>query len=488
MKRVSTVEQTRALEQQCERVAGVNSLALMEVAAKGIVDRMQQQGWAAPGVRAMVFCGPGNNGGDGYAVARWLRVLKCEVGVVEVLEARSQACQHQKEAVRRLGIAFHALEDVPWGTFDVIVDAIFGAGLTRPLGGVAASAVAQIQQTDCTIVSVDLPSGLRGDEGASEGPSIKPHCTVMIGRRKPVAYLPPACDTLGQVVDVALGFEYLGQEGTQGCAEVPDWEDLAPLVPHRSPQAHKGDSGHLLVIGGDDSMMGAAVLVCRGAFAAGAGLVTLATPSESWARLRGLPAEVMVVESEGLKVLDGFEGYDAVVAGPGMAAGDTEREEWLGWVWNHVRSPVLFDAGALFAAKGSPEGERLITPHPGEAARLIGTQPARVQSDRMGAANQLGTSHAALLKGRYSLVACPGHPLSINAPGCSALATAGSGDVLAGVAGALLARGLTARDAARVAAHVHGLAGEALASQGREGHIASDLCAPISSYLGAHPG
>ena len=483
MKWVSTVDQIRAIEQRCAREAGVSGLALMELAAKGVATRMKEEGLATPRSRIMVFCGPGNNGGDGYAVARWLRAFDCDVEAVEVLEARNTACQHQKEAALRLGITVHAFEDTPWGTSDVMVDAIFGSGLTRPLNGVVVSVLERMREADCPLVSIDLPSGLRGDEGAVEGAYIMPSCTFMVGRRKPVTYLPPACDLLGRVVDVNLGFEYLRPDDRPYCAEVPSWEDLAPLVPRRTPQAHKGESGHLLVIGGDDSMMGASTLVCRGAFAAGAGLVTLAAPSESWARLRGLPAEVMVVTPESLKVPGGLKGYNAVVAGPGMAEEDTDREQWLSWIWHHLDVPVLFDAGALSCATGTPEGERLITPHPGEAAGLLGTHGVDVQKDRMGAAEELALNRTVLLKGRYSLVASPNHPLSINESGCPALATAGSGDVLSGVAGGLLARGLSARDAARVAAHVHGLAGEALWAQRREGHLASDLYIPISSYL-----
>jgi hydroxyethylthiazole kinase-like uncharacterized protein yjeF len=249
-------------------------------------------------------------------------------------------------------------------------------------------------------------------------------------------------------------------------------------------------AGHLLVVAGSVAMGGAAVLACHGALSAGVGLCTLLAPRAMIPRLAALPPEVMVQvsgEDRLEPVTGGLSRYTALAAGPGLGGGgdlDPTVARWLAHLWESTRLPLVFDADALPSALGGAPAARVITPHPGEAARRLGVTAAAVQADRFGAVARLATDGAtALLKGRHTLVAAEGHPISVNPTNAAALATGGSGDVLTGVIGALLARGVGARDAARLGAYVHGAAGVRLALQGGDGWTASDIAVALKGAV-----
>jgi NAD(P)H-hydrate epimerase len=239
-------------------------------------------------------------------------------------------------------------------------------------------------------------------------------------------------------------------------------------------------------------MAGAAVLVCRGALAAGAGLVTLLAPRGARPRLGSLPAEVMVQDGGPGDRLDrlpaDLRAYDAIAAGPGLGQRDPLPERLsseLSALWEGERRPVVFDADALPWTGPSRGKERVLTPHAGEAGRLLGIDASTVEADRAGWARHLAARGTVLLKGRFSLVAAEGFRLSINLTGGPVLATGGTGDVLTGVIGALLARGLTARNAARLGAYVHGRAADRLALRRGEGWRASDVAEEIPAAVDA---
>ena len=255
------------------------------------------------------------------------------------------------------------------------------------------------------------------------------------------------------------------------------------MLPERAAGSHKGHHGHLLVVAGSTAMAGAAVLACTAAIRAGAGRVTLWTPQGALPRLKALPPEVMVqLVGEGDRLdpeqSPSTAGFDAVLAGPGLGGGQpltAALHHWLSELWTRFAGPVVFDADALVCARGSGAGARVVTPHPGEAGRLLGISNAEVQADRFAIAHRLATQSVALLKGRYSLVACPDGQLWVNGTGNPILATAGSGDVLAGMVAALTAQGVDARSASVAGAHLHGRCAEHLASRGPGGWTASDV-------------
>jgi ADP-dependent NAD(P)H-hydrate dehydratase / NAD(P)H-hydrate epimerase len=292
---------------------------------------------------------------------------------------------------------------------------------------------------------------------------------------------PARCGAV-DVVDIGLAASTSGAE--RAAAEIPGWDDLGPLWPGRPDAEHKGAHGHLLVVAGSAAMVGAAILTCRGALAAGIGRCTLVATRAMRPRLAALPPEVMVLdggEGDVLTDLPDTGPYDALAVGPGLGGGAPlpgALARALGALWASDPRPCVFDADALpcTSAPGEGSGPRVLTPHPGEAGRLLGTSSREVQADRIAAAARLAERGVALLKGQNTVVAAGGAALpSLNPTGSGALATGGSGDVLTGVIGALLARGLPARDAARLGAFVHGRAGEQLTALRPDGWTASDV-------------
>ncbi len=483
MRFVSTAQQSRELDRRVIEGLALPGIALMELAARGVADAIAR--WHAPEARrgTVVLCGPGNNGGDGYAVARWLAGWGWPVRVVAFGAPRPGSdAAIMAGCARAAGVPIEAA--MPTEPPGLWVDALFGTGLARELAPESAAAVRAM--SGAPVVAVDLPSGLDADTGRVWGVAPRAHTTVTFGRLKlgmVTASGPGLCGRI-EVVDLGLG------AGTPAdglaAAEIPEPSDLAPLWPRRPPDAHKNRSGHLLVVAGSAAMAGAALLATRGALAAGAGLVTLAAPRGALARLAALPPEVMLVlcgEGDLTERLPDLARFTAIAAGPGLGGGGPLAPALataLGEVWRRADLPVVFDADALpTTARPEARAPRILTPHPGEAARLLGLRVPEVTADPLGAARALSDRGVVLLKGRPTVVAEAGHRPSLNPTGGPALATGGTGDVLTGVLGALLARGLGARDAARLGAWVHGAAGDRLGARRSEGWTASDVAAEV---------
>jgi hydroxyethylthiazole kinase-like uncharacterized protein yjeF len=487
MKWVSNAAQMRAMEQAAIGAIGVPGVCLMELAAQAVAVAIRRHHPARARCGVVVVCGPGNNGGDGYAIARWLKGYGYPVSIwslspesygdAAVMRASAQQCEIP--TVSGLNAA------------SLVVDAIWGTGLTREASGAYADVIRAMNDHPAPIVSVDIPSGLYADSGVVAGVAIRASLTISFGRLKPAHLSAPGADYSGHVEVADIGLGCIPEQ--EAVAEIPDAEDLADLWPRRRANDHKNRSGHLLILAGSRSMAGAAILTCEGALAAGVGLLTLAAPKGALVRMGQLPPEVMVIESgdgDRLKPLPdaALDRRDAVVAGPGLGGGfgDLPREtaDWLRSIWSESPLPVLFDADALPCVVRKTGGPRVMTPHPGEAGRILGCSAADVQSDRFGSVQRLAEFQCtALLKGPYTLVSHPGHRISVNTTGGPVLATGGSGDVLAGVVGALLARGLTSRDAAILGAYVHGRAGDRLARRRIEGWRARDVAAEVPLAL-----
>jgi NAD(P)H-hydrate epimerase len=274
--------------------------------------------------------------------------------------------------------------------------------------------------------------------------------------------------------------------------DVVQTDDVAQIWPARAEASHKTRSGHLLVIAGCQSMAGAAVLTCRAALRAGVGLVTLLTPSSSHVRLAALPPEVMVQTCGDDTLADvrtvDLSRYTAIAAGPGLGVLGGTAIGGLRHLWQSSNLPVVFDADALVCATGAGPSERVITPHPGEASRLLSVSVAEVQADRFSSVRQLAAHQTALLKGPHTLVATPGQHIRVNATGNAVLGTAGAGDVLTGVVGALLARGLSGHDAASAGAFVHGRAADLLRTCRTQGWVAGDVADAIPDAVASLQG
>ncbi len=490
MRPVSTAAQMRALDGAVIDGLGLPGIALMELASRGVA--VVVDGLVERGERVLVLCGPGNNGGDGWAVARCLHGWGHRVTVWAQSEPKGGDAAVMASAARSAGVpVVGAVDQRP----QLVVDGLFGTGLTGAVSGVAAEVLKQLQGVPS--VAVDVPSGLNADTGEGMGPVLAAAHTVTFGRPKLGMYLRDGPSVCGEIHVVDIGLE----AGSPDDQHVAAWltEEVDLVRPERARNAHKRRAGDLLVVAGSTAMAGAAVLACEGALAAGVGLVRLVAPRGSFPRLARLPPEVMVQDGGPGDVLGALPAaeelaqYSAVVAGPGLGGGAPLPSPVLSalatW-WQRAPVPLLFDADALVATSSGVAGcgaPRVLTPHEGEAARLLGCTPTEVALDRVGAVQRLSARGTALLKGPNTLIA-DGQALHINPTGHPVLATGGSGDVLAGFVGGLMARGLSGRDAASNGAWRHGCAGESLAAQRLEGWSASDLPNALRVGWATSPG
>jgi NAD(P)H-hydrate epimerase len=370
------------------------------------------------------------------------------------------------------------------GGATLVVDALFGTGLSRPLeeGSLHALAVRLASSRRAFVVAVDVPSGLDSGSGRSDAPHVRADLTVTFGFPKRAHFLAPAAGSCGRIVVADIGL--LSGEGAPDAPEAVTARDIASAFPPRLAAAHKGTFGTLGVVGGAWGMAGAAALAARAAFRSGAGKVVVVADEESRAAIHTL-----VPEATTSAVL-ALSGLTALAVGPGLGRSSTSRallDEALASVL-----PAVFDADALNLLAGRPEvlrgrsGPSVVTPHPGEAARLLGVSTAAIVADAEGAARRLAERSGAVvvLKGFRSVVADPEGTAVRILSGNPGMASGGSGDVLTGVVGALMARGLPALDAARAGAFLHGLAGDlAREREGEEALVASNVVEALGEAI-----
>ena len=508
MRPVLTAAQMRDADRRTTESVGLPGAVLMENAGAAVAAAIRRRFPDAR--RPVVLCGKGNNGGDGFVVARHL--ASCQPLVVLAGERSAVAgdARTHLEALERSGVrvveaasadAVRALAARLAGA-DLAVDALLGTGLTRaPEGAVAAAidAVRALAAAGIPVVSVDLPSGVPSDAGEVGWPAVEATVTVTFVAPKHGHVLPPACDHVGEleVADIGVPLSAIEDGGRLVLIEA---SDAAAAFPRRPRAAHKGTFGHVLVIGGVPGKTGATVLAARGAFAAGAGLVTIATIAPTRALVVATaPAEVMTADlgaafdgEAAARALSFAASCDAVVLGPGL--GDPAARPFARAIAAECPTPMVIDAGAIAAvAEGGAGALRsgrptILTPHPGEMAGLAGVSRDQVQARRTDTAREAAraTGAVVVLKGQRTIVAAPDGRMAVNPTGNPGMATAGTGDVLAGMAGALLARGLDAWMSATASVYVHGAAGdEAARAVGEVPMTASDLVASVPAALRA---
>jgi NAD(P)H-hydrate epimerase len=465
-----------AIERQ--RVPGV---VLMENAGRGVVDAIERH-WptrALAGAHVVVVCGVGNNGGDGFVVARHLLRCRATVRVFVVGGSAKVAgdARAHLDGLSGLGVAVAEIREatdalateLARATF--VVDAVFGTGLSREIEGVYASTLEAIARAGRPVVAVDVPSGLDADTGASLGPAVTADLTVTFVAHKRGLLTPRGARLAGRVVVADIGVPPPKYPDTTSSARLLERQDVAELVRRRAIDLHKNGAGHVVVFAGSPGHVGAAVMCAHGAFRAGAGLVTVATWPEVAASLDARVVEVMTVPLD-RSALDAsvdaaLARADVVVIGPGFGK-DEDAERVLARVLRTWQGPSVVDADAIAMCAGEPElfaaslGAPILTPHPGELGVLLGTSARDVEADRFGALGRCleRARSVTLLKGAHTLIGAPDESPVVNGSGCAALATAGSGDVLAGAIAALACT-LDPFEAAFVGVHVHGLAGEA---------------------------
>lgn len=452
---VSTSSEVRALDAHTIHTLGVSGPALMELAGRAVAAELLARlpAQAARGVQ--VIAGLGNNGGDGYVIARLLHLAGVPVTVLGLAGEHSEDCARNRTAAERLGVPVADVGDVSGP--GLLVDALLGTGLREALRGPVAERVAAMRASGLPLVAVDLPTGLCGDTGRVLGDAAPAALTVTFGRARVGHLLEPGADLVGELVVADIGLT----GDVPAAAAIVDGRWVAERLPLRAAGSHKHSHGHLGVVGGSAEHAGAGVLVCNAAIRAGAGLVTLFTPRDAWGRLGALRPEIMVGDTDGLGP-ERLRGFTALAVGPGVGTGKGQVQ-LIRRLWRDVPLPAVFDADGLTALGGvfaRARHPRCITPHPGEAARLLASHGKDIQADRLDAARRLAKVAPTLLKGRHTLIVAGDAPAVFNRTGTSALATAGAGDVLTGLVGALLAQGLDLRTALICAAFVHGHAGD----------------------------
>jgi ADP-dependent NAD(P)H-hydrate dehydratase / NAD(P)H-hydrate epimerase len=470
---------------------GMPSAVLMERAALCVSAEVEALAAARGLGRVLVLVGPGNNGGDGLAVARLLHGRGgLKVTAVLVTDRRNAAATEQLELARAHGVEVLAALPERAPADAVLVDALLGTGSRGAARGAIAAALEWLENAEDAgpVLAVDVPSGIEVDTGAVCGVAVRAAVTVTFQRSKPGLHLTPGRGHAGRVVVADIGL-HGPASATLGLRRLIDPGSVAAALAGVPAAEHKGRRGHVGVLGGTGGTPGAAVLVGEAALRGGAGLATLAMADAQLRRaLLEVRPELMLSEVDDPRVA----GADVLVVGPGL----TGARSGLAELDAEDARPMVWDASALADFDGSDSaGPRILTPHPGEAARMLarlGDDPswtnARVQGDRRAAAEQLAIQTRAIvvLKGEGSVVArarAGGEvELAIACTGGPALATAGSGDVLAGLLAALLARGLDPWVAAQVGVHVHGLAGDAAAL---DGTLALDLAEGLPRALAA---
>lgn len=483
--RLYTVAQIRELDKLAIASLHDDSYALMQRAATAAYRRLRAR-W--PEVRRItVCCGHGNNGGDGYVIARLARadgldadVIRCEPGASATTD--SALARADFTAAGGVERRFEALESLEGA--EVIVDAIFGIGLVRPPASPEAALIEAINASGAPVLAVDVPSGLDADTGMAPGACVRAALTVSFIGWKRGLFTGVAAGMCGQLLLETLELDRTIYSDVYTTTRLISPEAQRAALPPRNPSAHKGDFGHVLVVGGDRGFGGAARLAAEGALRCGAGLVSVATRAEHVAPLLAARPEIMAHAVEAGEDLDPLiERATVLVVGPGLG-----RDAWgralLARVLKSAK-PLMLDADALNLIAESPHELPLwcvISPHPREAARLLGVSTEDVQRDRFAAATRLAARFRtiAVLKGAGSIVADAEGRLDLCPIAEPALASGGTGDVLAGVIGGLMAQRLTPALAARVGVIAHARAGVAAGSRGgARGVIASDLLAEL---------
>lgn len=490
--RVLTSHQARLLDEETI-ASGTSGLTLMERAAAAVQREILElvSARASLASRIVVVAGTGNNGGDGFEVARLLSIALGAGRVETLLVGDKTRVRGDAEAtLARLSKSFGPPRDVvsatdlsPVRQASLIVDAVFGTGLSRGVdaSSLAGQAILAIRDAPAFVVAVDLPSGLDAASGEIPGPHTRAGLTVTFGYPKVAHTELPAAGACGRVVVAGIGLSALPPPGPEAVTA----GDLVSVFPPRDPESHKGSFGTVGIAGGARGMAGAAGLAARAAHRAGAGKVTAVVEEESRVAVHSLSAE-STVRAWG----DGLAGFDAIVAGPGLGQSRDALavlEEALAF-----SGPVLLDADALNLIAKEPlvlKGRRcrlLLTPHLGEAARLLGKETAWIRQNRTEAARELSCRFdaAVVLKGFRSLCASPVNlPLPVLA-GNPGMATGGMGDALSGVCGALLARGLSPFWTAVAGAWLHGTAGDlALERRGGQSVVASEVIEMLPAAL-----
>ncbi|MFC1941286.1 NAD(P)H-hydrate dehydratase [Chloroflexota bacterium] len=503
--KIVTADQMRQIDQDCAKI-GLPTSVLMENAGKAVAEEVRRILGAIDKQHILVMIGTGNNGGDGLVAARYLHDWGAEVSLY--LFGQRPARDTNLKLVRERGITcVEAAQDENLDRLDdllssatAVIDAIFGTGKSRPISDTFVLALDRVSkakegQPSLHIIALDLPSGLNADSGAADPACLYADNTITLGFPKPCLFNPPGAERAGKITIADIGIpSYLVEEITTELI-TDDW--ARSVLPKRPLGANKGSFGKVLVVAGSINYIGAAYLACSGAIRVGAGLVTLATAASLQSILASKLTEVTylplpesvagIISSEATRLIhQELDNYDVLLLGCGLGQSKPAIRLIKSTLFRLKTEPppLVLDADALNTLAKIPNwwqqlaGDAILTPHPGEMARLAGVSIDEVQSDRVGMAKKMAQEwhKTIVLKGAYTVVATPDGQSRISLAANPGLASAGTGDVLTGVIAGLVAQGLSLFDAATCGVYLHGQAGEVVKERlGDAGMIATDL-------------
>lgn len=493
--------QVRELDQCAIDGHGIPGYELMERAGQAAFESMQAMlGSQLSSIdtdklqqHILVVCGGGNNGGDGYVVARYALTAGYRVHVLPLVDIdKLQGDAHTAAQHWRLcGGRDLSLNQVDFTAYDIIVDAIFGTGLQREVSGSFAAVIAQINQSQVPVLAIDIPSGLSADTGQALGDAVSADATVSFIGLKRGLFTGSAADYCGHIQFSDLSVPGAVYAGVPAEAELIQADVMQQVLPKRQRNVHKGHFGHVLIIGGAPGMSGAVQMAAMAALRTGAGLVTVATAQEHASQISAAYPEIMVHAVKGkADLLPLLERATVIALGPGLGQSAWSTE--LTKVAIKAEQPLIIDADGLNVLSQLPQkayGLRrnwVLTPHPGEAGRLLDQSIVNVQQDRFAAVRQLAERYHAccILKGAGSLVGTVETPIiSVCNRGHSGMATAGMGDILTGILAGLLAQSRDMFLASKAAVWLHAVAAEQLAERGERGIAATDILTEMRKVI-----
>ncbi|NMC31462.1 MAG: NAD(P)H-hydrate dehydratase [Veillonellaceae bacterium] len=511
--KIASAQEMRDIDKSTIEWFGLPGVALMENAGRAVAEKAISLLDEPRGKIVFIVCGGGNNGGDGYVAARWLHNCGARVKLflaVDRTMIQGDALIHLETALRMGVECFDITEPrsmekarIAAAFADLVIDALLGTGFHGELSEPYRDSIELINSAGRIVLSVDIPSGVEADTGMVREKAVRAFCTVTFGLPKLGLWLYPGADFAGRIEVAPIGIPAELLTAATIRQTLLTQEYAASLLPRRLPDSHKGSFGHVMVIGGSRGMSGAVYLAAQGALRTGAGLVTAAVPAGIGQVMEIKTTEAMTLElpetlagglgSEAVKLAHEFSARASVVlAGPGLG----RQEETMDTVRELVTMmdrPLVLDADALFALSGhsellsASEALTVLTPHPGEMARLTGLSVRQIQADRIGVARRFAVEWKSIvvLKGPHTVVAFPDGEIYVNPTGNSGMASGGMGDVLAGMIAALIAQGLSSHDAAVLGVYLHGLAGDRVAANQPAGMTAMDLAEQIPATMGS---
>jgi len=510
--RLVTASEMKEMDRLAIERIGMPGAVLMENAARGACGIFLDHFHPAYGSQIVIFCGRGNNGGDGFAMARHFVGAGMKVVVICLAET-SQITGDARinlEIIERMGLA---IISAPASSelsgcveyvrgCDYITDGIFGTGLNSDVKGIYLEAIQMINASGKKVMSIDIPSGLNADNGCVMGAAVRADLTVTFGFPKLGQVLFPGADLVGHLSVADIGIPDIAAGMVESRHMITEPDDFIDLLKEGKCDTHKGDRGHLLILAGSTGKTGAAVMAALGALRAGVGLVTVGTPASLNSILEVKLTEAMTAPLPETKdgtlsirakdrILRLAEGKSAIAIGPGLST-NPETTRLVREISAECDLPMVIDADGLNSLAEAPEalnnldGNKILTPHPGEMGRLTGIKGKDIQLDRIGAAARFIERYKCclVLKGARTVISAPGEKMYLNPTGNPALSSGGSGDVLTGIISGFLTRGAPAIKAAVAGVYLHGLAADILAERmGERGILASELLNVIPGMM-----